>query len=78
MAESTQKRITRLTRELGRNPFFPLLFIGEGVKQTVYHVVGGRPSLPILFASWVMAVLSLTAWLFFYEEIQWGINAATE
>lgn len=78
MYGGVRKRAKELVRELTSNPFFPLLFIGEASKSSVFHLLAGEPALDIVGASVGMAVLSVVGWLYSYDEVAWGLQKAQE
>lgn len=73
-----RKRARELVRELGGNPFFPLLFIGEATKSVVYHLYAGEPAMDVTVISVVMAVLSVVGWLYASADVAWGLYQAAE
>lgn len=76
MGEGVRKRARNLTRELAGNPFFPLLFIGEAAKNGAFHLFTGEPGLDIVATSSGMALASIVAWLYSYDEVAWGLQKA--
>lgn len=66
-------RARELSRELVQNPFFPLLFISESVKNVTFHCLAGQPPLDVTAASLVMGVLSVVGWLYAYDDVAWGL-----
>lgn len=73
-----RKRVKELSRELTSNPFFPLLFIGESIKSTAFHLVAGQPPLDVVAAAGLMAVFSVVGWLYAYDDVAWGLSKAAE
>jgi hypothetical protein len=73
-----RERCKSLTRELTRNPFFPLLFISEAVKSGTFHVLTGEPGLDIVGAASGMALVSVVGWLYSIDDVKWGLHQAEE
>jgi len=76
--EDVRERARDLTKELAGNPFFPLLFIGEAVKNASFHALAGTPELDVVAASSGLAVASVVGWLYSYDEVAWGLQKAQE
>lgn len=72
-----RSRARELAQELTSNPFFPLLFIGKAAETSAFWTVG-EASGNVVGVSYLMAVISVVAWLYTYEEVQWGICKAAE
>lgn len=73
-----RERCKSLTRELTRNPFFPLLFISEAVKSGTFYVLTGEPGLDTVGAASAMAVVSVVGWLYSIDDVKWGLYEAAE
>lgn len=72
-----RKRARELVQELTSNPFFPLLFVGKSAETSAYWLVGSASD-GVVFMSYLMAAVSIVAWLYTYDEVRWGICKVEE
>jgi hypothetical protein len=78
MSGGVRKRARELTTKLTSDPFFPLLFLSEAVKNGTFHALAGSPSLDVVGASVGMAAVSVVGWLYTSDDVAWGLQKAAE
>ena len=78
MSGRVRKRAKELTSKLTSDPFFPLLFLSEAVKNGTFHLLAGSPPLDVVAASVGMSVASVVGWLYTSDDVAWGIQRAAE
>lgn len=73
-----RQRFRAFLVKLTQTKLWPVLFTGEAVKSSAYHVIAGQPPLDIVGASWLMSALATLMWTYTTDELGEAVEAFAE